>query len=150
MTYRVPPRLNALKKCMGWFPVRYNDPKSDPAPARPLDGSAAPQGSASGTPHFAAPSPFNPFAVLGGLWPSITRGISENRVAVISVLICLFVFVIVSRAKNSKRKLPPQPRSIPIIGNLSQINDKKWLFSRECKEQFGEQRELVQVGRILT
>jgi hypothetical protein len=44
------------------------------------------------------------------------------------------------------RKLPPHPRRTPIVGNLPQITDKKWLFSRELKEQYGEYREVVHMN----
>jgi hypothetical protein len=133
MTRRVPPRVSALKKCMGLFPDNYN--ASDPtyAPATFLgESAAAPEGISLGSP----PSPFDLFAALDR---STTTGwISENRVVAMSVLFFLIVYFIISRARSPMRKLPPQPRHIPILGNLSQMRDKKWLFSRELKEQFGE------------
>jgi len=102
---------------MGWFSVGHK-PGSAHAPAGPL-GSAAPGGILLGFSRFASPRPLDLF------------------------LFCLFVFIAISYARSPKRKLPPHPRRTPIIGNLSQMTDKKWLFSRECKEQFGEYRDLL-------
>ena len=59
------------------------------------------------------------------------------------ILFCLFMTFIVSYVKRSRQRLPPQPRPLPIIGNLFQIADKKWLYSRECKEHFGVYRTLI-------
>jgi hypothetical protein len=130
MAYRFPPQVNALKKCMGWFPGGYN--ASLYAPASPLDGGVtigkvvAPKS----PPSFPPPSPLSLFATLGHLGPSV------KFIAGMGALFGLLFFVLL-HARNSRKKLPSRPRRIPIIGNLSQLSDKKWLFSRECKEHFG-------------
>ena len=112
MIYRIPQLIDAFKKCMDWFHI-VRKPESAYTPVGPLDGSAAPEGVLLG------------FSLVTSSW-------------LLDILLsCLFVFIVISFARGPKRKLPPHPRGTPIIGNLSQMTDKKWLFSRECKEQFG-------------
>ena len=144
MIVHVHPRVNALKKCMGWPPVDYDVPQSvhTSIPARRFGGNAQPGAEITldsllrlGT--LSPPNPLEPLPV-GKPDAPITRRAYESSVVVMSVLCCLLLSFIISHARSPKRKLPPHPRRIPIIGNLSQLADKKWLFSRECKEQFGE------------
>jgi hypothetical protein len=122
---------------MGWFPGGYNT--SPYAPASPLDGGVtigkvvAPKS----PPSFPPPSPLSLFAALGHLGPSV------KFIAGVGALFGLLFFILL-HAWNSRKKLPPHPRRIPIIGKLSQLSDKRWLFSRECKERFGECRSLHQ------
>lgn len=108
MAHGIPPRINALKKCLGWFPGVNN---SVYAPAVLWDEVAEEGGEV---------------APLFNLSP--LKGI----------LFCLLVIFIVSYARSSRKMLPPHPRRLPIIGNLFQLADKRWLSSRECKERFGE------------
>jgi len=118
---------------MGLFTDNYNASSSIYAPPASLDESAV---ASEGI-------PLNILTALGGSNATITRGLSENRVAAMSVLFCLLVFLVISHARSPMRKLPPQPRRNPVVGNLSQMRDKKWLFSRELKEQFGEYEDLA-------
>jgi hypothetical protein len=92
-------------------------------------------------------SSLNPLAALGQSDTLIMGRISEGTVVVISVSFCLLLSFVISHARSPKRKLPPYPRRTPIIGNLSQLADKRWLLSRECKEQFGEHREFWSESR---
>ena len=148
MSLRVPPRVNSLKKCMGWYPVDYDTSESTYTYATPSVGYTPPRDSEEMSlgPNrfrFSLRPPLNRLAQLGRLNQSTTDGILENGVAATSILLCLIIFFVISHARSSRQKLPPHPRRTPIIGNLSQMTDKRWLCSRECKEEFGEYQEIV-------
>jgi hypothetical protein len=68
--------------------------------------------------------------VRGTLWDSGT--------VMAGTLLGLLTIFVVHYIRSPWRKLPPSPRRLPILGNSLQLMDKKWLFSRDCKERFGE------------
>ena len=117
MAYDVPPGVNPLSKCTDWFLRLYNT--SVYAHHVPLHGRTA-VGEAQA--HNLFPLPTLPFPLKG-------------------IFLCLLVTFIVSYARGSRKRLPPQPRGLPIIGNFFQLSDRKWFYSRDCKESFGEYRD---------
>ena len=114
MAYDVPPTVNAFRKCTGWF-TGANDASAH-APAVPFDGRTAVMES-----------------VAPNSLPLVTL-LSPLR----AILFCLLVTLIAAYARRSWQRLPPQPNRLPIIGNFFRLTDKRWLFSRDCKERFGE------------
>jgi hypothetical protein len=62
----------------------------------------------------------------------------DIRIFTAGVLLGLVTIFTVRYLRSPWRNLPPSPPGLPILGNARQILDKKWLFSRDCKEQFGE------------
>ncbi|KAF8490143.1 cytochrome P450 [Russula emetica] len=119
MAHGVPPRVNALKKCMGWFPGANS--ATAYAPAVLWDGVPA---------------------AREGVAPLVTLSSPLK-----GILFCLLVTFVVSYARSSRKMLPPHPRRLPIIGNLFKLADKRWLSSRDCKERFGEVMYLDVVGK---
>ncbi len=121
MAYNVPPPVDVLKKCMGWFSGAYN--ASVYAPALLWDGATVARESV----------------------PPLVPLSSPLKV----ILFCLLATFIVSFASNARKRLPPHPRRLPIIGNLSQLADKRWLSSRDCKERFSEYRVSIGACKML-
>ena len=119
MAYDVPPGANPLRECKDWFIRFYNT--SVYAHHVPLRGRTAVRESKA---HNLFPLPTPPLLLKG-------------------ILLCLLVSFIVSYARGSRQRLPPQPKGLPIIGNFFQLADRSWLYSRDCKESFGEYQALT-------
>jgi hypothetical protein len=64
--------------------------------------------------------------------------IRDSRTVAAGTLLGLLTIFVVHYIRSPWRKLPPSPRRLPILGNSLQLMDKKWLFSRDCKERFGK------------
>ncbi|KAI0295618.1 cytochrome P450 [Multifurca ochricompacta] len=83
------------------------------------------------------------------MWPHSTplRQLTILPTLVTGVLLTLLLVFITSYLKSPWRKLPPSPPRIPIVGNMSQLKNKKWLFSSDCKGRFSEVMYLDAMGR---
>ena len=53
-------------------------------------------------------------------------------------LITTLVIVLAAQyARSPWRRVPPGPKGLPILGNTLQLLDKRWMFQKECKRNFG-------------
>ncbi|KAH9992003.1 cytochrome P450 [Russula compacta] len=65
------------------------------------------------------------------------------------LLILLWGLCCLRYTRSPWRKLPPGPPGLPILGNIRQLNDKRWLTSRECKGTYGDVVYLSVLGRSI-
>ncbi|KAI0265679.1 cytochrome P450 [Gloeopeniophorella convolvens] len=65
----------------------------------------------------------------------------------LSLTICLAVFWVIRYVKSPWRKVPRGPKGFPIIGNALDLRDKRWLFEKRCKEDFGDLLYLNAIGQ---
>jgi hypothetical protein len=53
------------------------------------------------------------------------------------VVLSLVIIITVQYVRSPWRKVPPGPKGLPIIGNALQLKDKRWMFEKDCKQEFG-------------
>jgi hypothetical protein len=50
----------------------------------------------------------------------------------------LVAILVVRYSKSPWRRVPPGPRGLPLLGNILELQDKDWLFRRDCKQKYSE------------
>ena len=61
---------------------------------------------------------------------------SQLLTAHVGFVLGLVVILAAQYANSPWRKVPPGPKGLPILGNALQLNDKRWMFEKDCKRNF--------------
>ncbi|KAI9454069.1 cytochrome P450 [Lactarius psammicola] len=80
------------------------------------------------------------------LSPSCVWQLATTRVG-LAVVLGLAVILVVRYSKSPWRLVPPGPRGLPLIGNALELQDKVWLFERDCKQKYGDVMYLNALGQ---
>jgi len=51
-------------------------------------------------------------------------------------ILCLVVILAARYVTSPWRKVPPGPKGLPILGNVLQLMDKRWMFEKDSKRKF--------------
>jgi hypothetical protein len=70
--------------------------------------------------------------------PHAEKAIVETKTLMSCIALGLLIIFAVGYFRSPWRKLPPGgPWCLPILGNVLQLKDKTWMFSKDYKERFG-------------
>ena len=73
----------------------------------------------------------------GPLGPLSYASLSQLLTPSLGLIASLVAILVAQYVRSPWRKVPPGPKGLPILGNALQLQDKGWMFGRECKRKFG-------------
>ena len=74
---------------------------------------------------------FTTWILGGGKYPT-------NHLLATFLLAAATLWLIARLAQSSSRSLPPGPRGLPLIGDVSHIADQEWLASPQRRDDYGD------------
>ncbi|KAH9081428.1 cytochrome P450 [Lactarius deliciosus] len=90
-----------------------------------------------------APGSSFPYYLLS---PNCVWNLATTRGGLVVVL-GLALIIVVRYFRSPWRRVPPGPRGLPLIGNALELQDKLWLFHRDCKQKYEDMMYLNALGQ---
>ncbi|KAI9444581.1 cytochrome P450 [Lactarius indigo] len=65
----------------------------------------------------------------------------------LAVVLGIVLILVVRYSTSPWRRVPPGPQGLPLIGNALELQDKVWLFQRDCKKKYEDVMYLSALGQ---
>jgi hypothetical protein len=77
---------------------------------------------------------------LGSLPPLGTLShdsLSQSLTPRLGLFVSLVIILVAQYVRSPWRKVPPGPKGLPVLGNALQLQNKDWMYEKDCKRKFG-------------
>jgi hypothetical protein len=89
------------------------------------------------------PPVYNNLAGLPTLASLFHASFSQCFTASSGLIATLVLILAAQYVKSPWRKVPPGPKGLPILGNAIQLQNKDWMYDKECKRNFRSSNPVV-------